>query len=68
VNQQQARDAFTCGAGWRTSSYSQGENNCVEVSTAVAGWVGLRDSKNPDGGPLAVPATQWKALVATATS
>ncbi|MGH3440230.1 MAG: DUF397 domain-containing protein, partial [Sciscionella sp.] len=44
-----------------------GENTCVEVSGAAAGWVGLRDSKNPHGGLLAVPAAHWRSLIATVT-
>jgi hypothetical protein len=52
-------------AGWRKSSYSQGQNDCVEVSYGVAGWVGIRDSKLGAGGPiLAVPLAQWRALLA----
>jgi uncharacterized protein DUF397 len=38
-------------ARWRTSSYSQGANNCVEI-TAVLGWVGIRDSALGDRGPV----------------
>lgn len=39
---------------WRKSGYSVGSNSqCVEVATGT-GLVGVRDSKNPDGGHLAV--------------
>ncbi len=67
MNQQQARAALGRAVAWRTSTYSQGENTCVEVSGAAAGWVGLRDSKNPHGGLLAVPAAHWRSLIATVT-
>lgn len=48
---------------WRKSSFSQGNGNsdCVEVG--FAGEItGLRDSKNPDGGILTVPAISWEAF------
>lgn len=52
---------------WRRSSYSDGEDtkegNCVEV--AFAGVVGVRDSKDPEGGQLAVPLTTWAAFLGT---
>lgn len=44
---------------WRKSSYSAGGGNeCVEVAF-VPGIAALRDSKNPDGGALVLPATGW---------
>ncbi|MGW7752389.1 DUF397 domain-containing protein [Streptomyces violaceusniger] len=36
---------------FRKSSYSGGEEECVEVATNVPGVVAIRDSKNP-GGPI----------------
>lgn len=48
---------------WRTSSYSSsGSNQCVEVGVAP-GAVGVRDSKNREGGRLAVSRTAWAAFV-----
>jgi len=52
---------------WRTSSYSQGQNNCVEVAFSAPGeevWV--RHSKNPDGGVLQFTSDEWKAFIAGA--
>ncbi|MFE9745200.1 DUF397 domain-containing protein [Saccharothrix saharensis] len=52
------------GLVWRKSSYSGGGNNdnCVEV--AFAGPVaGVRDSKKPDAGVLAFPASAWRRFV-----
>lgn len=52
------------GAVWRKSSRSGGGNqgNCVEV--AFSGLVaGVRDSKNPVGGPLAFPASAWQRFL-----
>jgi hypothetical protein len=53
-------------AQWRKSSFSGGlgggNDNCVEA-TLVDTVAGLRDSKNPDGPVLVVPATAWVALL-----
>ncbi|WP_308199294.1 DUF397 domain-containing protein [Saccharothrix sp. S26] len=52
------------GLVWRKSSYSGSGNNdnCVEV--AFAGLVaGVRDSKKPDAGVLAFPASAWRRFV-----
>lgn len=59
-----ARDALGASHGWRKSSYSQGQNDCVEI-TSSPGWVGVRDSKLGDASPIltATPA-QWHDLIA----
>ena len=51
---------------WRKSSHSGGSQNtdCVEVAR-VPGGVGIRDSKNPDGGALAVSMTEFGRLLAS---
>jgi hypothetical protein len=47
---------------WRTSSYSSSEANCVQV--ALSGPViGVRDSKDPHGPVLTVPARRWSAFL-----
>ncbi|WP_216211741.1 DUF397 domain-containing protein [Amycolatopsis aidingensis] len=52
------------GAEWRTSSYSgSASNECVEVAHRPR-IVGIRDSKDPDGGMLTVPADGWSAFLA----
>jgi Domain of unknown function (DUF397) len=52
---------------WQKSSYS-GSNGgqCIEV--AASGRVLVRDSKNPDGGRLAVSAQVWREFAARTKS
>ena len=47
---------------WRKSSYSSQTDNCVEVGGGDV--VGIRDTKDRDGGQLAVTGTQWAAFIA----
>ncbi|CRK60585.1 hypothetical protein [Alloactinosynnema sp. L-07] len=46
---------------WRKSSFSNNQDDCVEV--AFPGQVGLRDSKNPDGGRLIVSVESWRCAL-----
>jgi hypothetical protein len=67
MNHDHALAALTTAAGWRKSSYSQGANTCVEVSTELPGWVGVRDSKlGTDSPVLACTRSQWRATLAAA--
>jgi hypothetical protein len=54
----------TIFTNWKKSSYSSGDDNCVEVAIADDGTVGLRDSKNRDAGILAIDGASWTAFVA----
>jgi hypothetical protein len=54
-------EAGTAGIWWRKSSYSGGDNNCVEVGTTGT-RVAVRDSKNPSGAALNVSASAWRAF------
>ncbi|MFK3979005.1 DUF397 domain-containing protein [Micromonospora sp. NPDC050397] len=55
------------GAVWRTSSRSNGSGGqCVEVADNLSGVVGVRDSKNRDGGTLTFGSEAWRAFVALA--
>ncbi|HEX3752960.1 MAG TPA: DUF397 domain-containing protein [Streptosporangiaceae bacterium] len=54
-------EAGTAGIWWRKSSYSGGDNNCVEVGTTGA-EVAVRDSKHPGGDALSFSAEAWKSL------
>jgi uncharacterized protein DUF397 len=49
-------------AGWRKSSHSAVEGNCVEVGLA-ADLVGVRDSKDRDGAVLTFGRREWVAFV-----
>ena len=51
-------------ARWRKSTRSSDSNTCVEV-TFVGPTVGLRDSKNPTGPILALPASSLPHLLHT---
>ncbi|WP_130799152.1 DUF397 domain-containing protein [Streptomyces otsuchiensis] len=51
---------------WFTSSYSGSGGQCIEVAADLVsvGAVPVRDSKNPAGPALAVPAGAFAAFVA----
>ncbi|MDV6014708.1 DUF397 domain-containing protein [Haloechinothrix sp. LS1_15] len=49
---------------WRTSSYSANGGDCVEIGWDTTDTL-VRDSKDPDGGLLALPAHGWHAFLAT---
>jgi hypothetical protein len=50
------------GAHWRKSSYSNWNNQCVEVAQAGA-TIAVRDSKNPDAGHLTFTTAEWQAFL-----
>ncbi|QVQ52719.1 DUF397 domain-containing protein [Spiractinospora alimapuensis] len=49
---------------WKTSSFSHGNGDCVEVRIADAADV--RDSKHTDSGYLSFPRLEWSAFLAAA--
>lgn len=56
------------GWQWRKSSRSSGDGGqCVEVATNLPGVVAVRDSKNPDGPALVVPAAEWRVFLRKAS-
>ncbi|WP_103353040.1 DUF397 domain-containing protein [Amycolatopsis sp. CA-128772] len=50
---------------WRKSSHSTNDSNCVEVATSPS-TVGVRDTKDREGGHLTVPAPAWAAFLSSA--
>ncbi|MFD3697740.1 DUF397 domain-containing protein [Streptomyces sp. NPDC058646] len=51
------------GAMWRSSTFSGGNNECVEVADNVPGVVPVRDSKRPAGPVIGFGAGAWRAFV-----
>lgn len=47
---------------WRKSSYSDAQGQCVELA-AIGRGIAVRDSKDPDGPSLTVPASSWRPLL-----
>lgn len=65
MNHNQAVAQLTTATGWHKSSYSQAQNACVEVTTELPGWIGIRDSKLGTHSPLlAVTPSQWHVTLA----
>ncbi|MGH3565607.1 MAG: DUF397 domain-containing protein [Pseudonocardia sp.] len=64
MNHQDVRTALAHTQAWRKSTYSDMANNCVEITTELPGWVGVRDSKLGHDSPvLAFTHHEWQALV-----
>jgi len=54
---------------WRKATASGANGDCVEVGTTAAGAVaGIRDSKSPERGHLAVTANAFATLLADVKS
>ncbi|MER7705049.1 DUF397 domain-containing protein [Kitasatospora sp. NPDC097605] len=51
------------GSSWRKSSYSGGQNGCIEVADGHPGLMPVRDSKDPDGPALLFPSASWQSFV-----
>jgi hypothetical protein len=49
---------------WRTSSYTGGQGDCVEVAKAKPA-VMVRDSKDRDGALITIPAAAWQLFTDT---
>ena len=54
-------EAGTAGIRWRKSSYSGGDNNCVEAGNTGA-QVAVRDSKKPSGAALIFSPGAWRVF------
>jgi hypothetical protein len=49
---------------WRTSSYSGGQGDCVEIADLTHGVIPVRDSKRPTGPILRITPDAWRTFVA----
>ncbi|NHD18188.1 MULTISPECIES: DUF397 domain-containing protein [unclassified Actinopolyspora] len=58
----ETRTALTAPS-WRRSSYSTGTGNCVEVAGFPGGARRVRDTKDRDGGALALSGEAWAAFL-----
>ncbi|MGK8506948.1 DUF397 domain-containing protein [Nocardia asiatica] len=54
------------GARWFKSTRSAAGNDCVEIAHLDGGRVGVRDSKNPNGGVLVFTPSEWDEFVSGA--
>ena len=52
-------------AAWHKSTRSSGNGNCVEVAV-VDDTVGVRDTKNREGGMLVFSAAEWSVFLSGA--
>jgi hypothetical protein len=51
------------GARWRTSTYSGGNNECVQIADNIPHLIPIRDSKHPAGPVLTFPRAAWQSFV-----
>ena len=56
---------MTTGFDFLKSSYSSGSGECVEVARNIRHTVAVRDSKDPDGPILRLPAKAWTDFTAS---
>lgn len=63
VRYEDAVAALATATNWRKASYSQGQNECVEVGYVLTA-VGVRDSKCPGRPILAFNRGSWAAFTA----
>jgi hypothetical protein len=59
-------DTSALGVKWITSTYSGGNNNCLQAAILALPAnpsIAVRDSKTPSGPALVFPATTWQAFV-----
>ncbi|MGH3697113.1 MAG: DUF397 domain-containing protein [Pseudonocardiaceae bacterium] len=65
MNHHDAHAALSTATSWHKSTRSDAQNGCVEVTGAVSGWIGVRDTKLGTRSPvLAFTAVEWTALLA----
>jgi Domain of unknown function (DUF397) len=52
------------GQGWRRSTHSMSNGQCIETARFPSGGIGVRDSKSPTGSILHFEPYAWAAFVA----
>ncbi|NJQ01455.1 DUF397 domain-containing protein [Streptomyces zingiberis] len=57
-------DASALAVRWTASSYSGGEDTCVEVAPYQEATVAVRDSQDPSGPALLLRSEEWAAFIA----
>ncbi|GAA2342671.1 DUF397 domain-containing protein [Streptomyces cuspidosporus] len=55
--------ANSSSARWRRSTYSGGNNECVEIADNLPELVHVRDSKRPAGPVIRVNRAAWSAFI-----
>lgn len=50
-------------ASWRTSTYSGGNNECLEVADSIPHLVPVRDSKHPNGPVITFTPDAWRTFI-----
>ncbi|MFJ3709059.1 DUF397 domain-containing protein [Streptomyces sp. NBC_01267] len=62
------RTSDLSGTRWRTSTYSGGNNECVEVGHNLPHLVPVRDSKRPTGPVLTFSHDAWRSFIHSQSS
>lgn len=63
MRHQDRHNTASGSTSWRKSSYSGHQGDCIEVADDPTSIVAIRDSKNPHGPTLALPARAWAVFV-----